>query len=350
MNTKLTQSTLYISLILLLSIIIGCTSSPETKNSSEDDIALIEKDTLEEVSHELIDRVTAEILNHPDSAELYIERSIIHEKLLNGRSAITDMQYALMKDSMNADYWMRLSALFLNEKNIIYSIDALRRGQEKNREHIGLNLELAKVYLYSGDLIRSVKFANTALKLDVTNPEIYFYKALAIRERGDTLTAISNLQTATEQNPDFYDAYMQLGLLAEGHFNDLVPGYFNNAIRIDSMSTEARFALGSFYQNNGQPEKAKEVFRELLKVDAMYHYAFYNIGYIYFHQDSLDQAYKNFDIATKVKPTYANAYYMRGLTNEAKGNKENAERDYQLTLNLDPDFSMARKGLERLAN
>jgi len=323
--------------------------SPDSKIENDtNNIKLIEQDTLEEVSHSMLEEITERMLADPQNTELYVERSRIHEKLLNKRSAVADMQRALLIDSVNADYWLRLSTLFLQEKNVIYAIDALRRGQEKNRDHVGLNTELARAYLYSGDLVKSVRYANTALRLDITNPEVYFIKAMAIRERGDTLSAISNLQTATEQNPDFYDAFMQLGLLAEGKFNNLVPGYFNNAIRINSESTEARFALGSFYQNNGKPEKAKEEFRKLLKVDAMYEYAFYNIGYIYFQQDSLDKAYQNFNIATKVAPTYVNAYYMRGLCNEAMGQNENAKRDYELTLNLDPDFSMARKGLERI--
>lgn len=348
MNPKLIQSIICWSSLLLLLLISSCQDSQNKVSDSSSDIKGEKADTLEEVGHSLLDQLTEKIIDDPNDTELYVERSKVHEKLLNSRSAVADMQRALLIDSVNADYWLRLSQLFLQEKSLLYAIDALRRGQEKNRDHIELNKELARAYLYSGDLVRSVRFANTALKLDITNPEVYFIKALAILERGDTLSAISNLQTATEQNPDYYDALIQLGILSQGRLDELVPGYYTNAIRIDSMNVDPRFALGTFYQNNNQPEKAKDVFRKLLLKNPMYQYAFYNIGYIYFQQDSLEKAYKNFDIASKVAPTYSNAYYMRGLTSEAMSKIDDAERDYYLTLKLDPDFVMARKGLERI--
>jgi tetratricopeptide (TPR) repeat protein len=67
--------------------------------------------------------------------------------------------------------------------------------------------------LYVKDYDQSLKYLNEALKLDVFNARAYFLKGIVYKEKKDINKAISSLQTAVEQYPEFYDADMPAGLL-----------------------------------------------------------------------------------------------------------------------------------------
>jgi len=232
--------------------------------------------------------------------------------------------------------------------NVVPAINLITKALEKKPKDINLLLKLSQYYLYINDIDKSVKTANEVLKLDITNEDAYFKKGMAYVFKQDTMKAISTFQTATEQNPDFYNAFMQLGLLCAGKKMKLAEGYYKNAIRINANSTEALYGLAIYYQDGNQWQKAKETYKKLITVDQQYKDAFYNLGYIYFNEDSLLKALKHFNMATNVDLDFARAYYMRGLTYEVMGDTANAKKDYNRTLALDSNFEMADIGLSRL--
>jgi tetratricopeptide (TPR) repeat protein len=143
---------------------------------------------------------------------------------------------------------------------------------------------------------------------------------------------------------------MQLGLLTESKDKKLAMSYYENALRVDTNSSEARYAKAMTLQTGNELEKAKEEYREIIKRDPQYEEAIYNLGYIYFQQDSLDKAKRHFEMATKVNPTYADAFYMLGLCEEAKSNTSGALAYYNQTLSLDAKHELAQKALKRLRN
>ena len=181
-------------------------------------------------------------------------------------------------------------------------------------------------------------------------------------ELGDTTRAIAAFQKCVQYKQDFYDAFMQLGLLHSAQKKNLAPSYFDNAIRLDSSKAEAWYAKAKYYQDQGAVadkkkniteaktnyEEAKKTYRELIIKNPQYEFAYFNLGFIYLQQDSIDKALRHFDLATKVSPQYAEAYYYRGLCELVKGQKEQAESDFQQTLNLKPDYKAAQDELDKL--
>ena len=168
------------------------------------------------------------------------------------------------------------------------------------------------------------------------------------KEIGDTAKAISSFQTAIEQEPDYYDAYMQVGLLMSFQKNDLALEYLNNALRLDSNSMEVFYAIAMHYQNKGEYQTAIQVYKDAINIDPQFEHAFHNIGYIYLDLDSIDKAFKFLNLAIQVSPSYALAYYHRGKCHEINGDYRDAMMDYQQALNFDPDLLMAREDLHKL--
>jgi len=171
---------------------------------------------------------------------------------------------------------------------------------------------------------------------------------LISNEIGDTSKAISNLQTAVEQDPNMHDAYMQLGLLHSTKNDDLALDYFDNALEVDSNSVDALYGKAMFHQERSNYAKAKKFYKDIIEIEPQYGKAFYNIGYICFQQDSLAKAFRHFNIATNVSPDYAEAYYMKGLTAESQGDHEKAKRNYRQALGIKPDYELAQKGMKRI--
>src|ERR1043165_8913926 len=131
--------------------------------------------------------------------------------------------------------------------------------------------------------------------LDKTNSEVWFVRGLNLKEMGDTTRAVAAFQRAVTVKPDFYDAYIQLGLLTSKKPSQLASQYFDNAIRLDSSNTEAYYDKGKFFQDRGDASfeknnfddadenyaKAKAVYHELIGLNPQYQNGYFNLGFIY---------------------------------------------------------------------
>jgi tetratricopeptide (TPR) repeat protein len=180
-------------------------------------------------------------------------------------------------------------------------------------------------------------------------PRAFFIKGMAYREMGDTAKAVQNLQIAVEKDQQYYDAYMQLGLIFSTKHNPLAADYFKNALNIRPKSIEAYYGLGMFFQSVEEYNKAIESYTTILKIDPKYKYAHFNLGYIHLvYLKVYDAAIKHFTDAIIVDPNYAEAYYNRGYSFELRGDINNARTDYIQAMKIKPNYSKAVEGMNRL--
>jgi tetratricopeptide (TPR) repeat protein len=171
---------------------------------------------------------------------------------------------------------------------------------------------------------------------------------MIFKEFGDTAKSISNFQTCVEQDPRYYDAYMQLGLLFSKKKDKLALDYFDNALSIDSSKIEVKYGIAMYYQEVSEYEKALEIYRGLVVEFPQDERPYYNTGYVYYKMRNLAKAKSNFERAIKVDPTYADAYYMLGLCAEDIRDYKTAQSFYRQTLNLEPKHDLATKGYKRM--
>lgn len=295
-----------------------------------------------------IKALTEKIKKDPRNPDNYFIRGNVFSQLNNLRAAHSDLSKAISLDSTNLNYYFSLADVYLRGGSADRAIDvfnAIIRLDPKNTDAM---LKLSKVYYYKKDYSHSLEQLAKAQDLDKENSEVYFIRGMNLKEMGDTMKAIVSFQKAVQVKPDFYDAYMQLGLLTSKNPGSIAAQYFDNAIRIDSTSTEAYYDKGKFYQDHKSYEKAKGTYHELILKNPQYEKAYFNLGFIYIQQDSIDKAYRMFDYAVKVSPAYAEAFYYRGLCSLAKGNTEQAASDFRQALTLKPNYEMAQKELNNL--
>lgn len=347
---------LFIITGIYFSIHLSSCGSNNIIDSHEDSLT-----TIVQGNRQLMD-LTIQISDNPDDADLYYQRSKAFMQIDSIRFAYDDIEKAISIDSTNVKYHFLLTDIFLQGSYAEGAISELQSIIKLQPDNMYAKAKLAKVYLFVKDHQSSLAQIEDMLKAGDENPNAYFLMGMNYKELKDTIRAIAAFQKCVQYKQDFYDAFMQLGLLNSALNKILAPSYFDNAIRLDSSKTEAWYAKAKYYQDKALEsdksknsvdakvnyEAAKKTYRQLIVKNPQYEFAYFNLGFIYLQQDSIDKALRHFELATKVSPQYAEAYYYKGLCELVTGQKEKAEIDFQQTLNLKPDYEAAQNELNKL--
>ena len=285
----------------------------------------------------------------PDNPELYFQRAQYHLEQDNVFSGTADVEKAIRLDSTKAKYFVLLSDFNFVMSRIPQVKTNLSNAIRLEPENTDALLKFAEFQLYLQDYPLVFEHINKALKVNPYLAKGYFLKGMAYMEMKDTVLAISSFQTCVEQDPEYFHAHMQLGLIFSAKEDPICVTYFNNAIRVNPTKPEAHYALGYYYQEHGRPEEALACYDNMLRVSPGNASAFYNKGYVFLvYLKNYDEAVRYFTEAIKVEPRYADAYYNRGFAYELKGNKQAARLDFENALRIEPEHTLAEKGLKRI--
>ncbi len=311
---------------------------------------LIDQNLIEAGSDSVLLSFNERIRNNPNNPDIYHERALYYFEHKNDvEQAFADMRRVFTLDTTNSKYFVTLADLYL-AKGMSGNVKAsLKKAIELDSKNISAYTKLAELNLYIKDYNACLQAANDVLKIDVYNPRAYFIKGMAFKELGDTAKAISSFQTVVEQDPEYYNAYIQLGLLFSAIKNPLAIDYLNNALNLQPQSIEAYYAIAMFLQESGNINKAIDTYNTILKIDSTYNDAHFNLGYIAMvMQNDMAKAIKHFTDNIRFHPNNYEAYYMRGLCYERLKDKTAAERDYREALRLYPQYDNAAIALGNL--
>ncbi|MBI9066332.1 MAG: tetratricopeptide repeat protein [Salinivirgaceae bacterium] len=332
----------YVYLLLgVLLFVISCT----TNKSSNENIKTIElSDSLK------VDSLTLLIKSNHKNAVLYAERSNVNYKLGNIETAISDLQLANALDSLNPDYFVKLADLYLQMGKSEEVNRILLKGNKLVPNNNNILYRLGNLYFYIQDYKNSMKYLNESKEIDPYFAPVYFTKALVLKELGDTAQAVKNLQIAVEREPDYYDAYMQLGLLYSLRPDSIAIDYYNNALALDPTSYEAFYGKAFFYQQNDKPEMAIAIYKQMLnELSNNLPVVHFNLGYIeMIYYANYKDALAYFDSSIMFSNIYPDAYCNKAFCLEKLGNKTEARKAYKKALELVPNFEIAIIGLNRL--
>jgi tetratricopeptide (TPR) repeat protein len=316
--------------------------------------AQVENTDVETQAGETVDSVLVsfneQIKNNPKDASLYFGRAKhFFEKRKDVDGAMSDMARVFLLDSTKTEYYVYLSDLYLTKGLFPEVKSTLETGLVRDEENIDARMKLAEMHLYLREHKECLSNLDRVLRKDRYNAKAYFIKGMAFKEVGDTAKAVSSFHTTVEQDPDYFHAYMQLGLLYSLKNNKIALDYLNSAIKIKPTSIEAWYAAGKFCQDNGMIEKAKEAYHNILEIDPEYKHAHYNLGFIHSeYMSDYKMAIQHFSNAIQYAPDFHEAHYMRGFAYERLGDKKNAAINYTKSLQVEPDYTLAAIGLGRV--
>ncbi|MCF8277578.1 MAG: tetratricopeptide repeat protein [Flavobacteriales bacterium] len=335
-----------IAAILLFAVIgmVGCDTATKEDGASEE-IAV------EELTPEMVrlDSLSQLLKQSPNDPKLLNERAKVFLTVNEVNFALADVGRALLIDSTVASFYLTISDVYFRLNKMEQSKNALLTAHRLQPGYSEALIRLAEFELYLQNYQKSINYANDMLRIDARDDRPFMVKGLCFKELGDTAKAVQNFLEAVTENPDNYDAYMELGILHWGKKDPLAEQYIKSALDIRPNDLNALYALGMQYQNSDKLNEALETYTQILAIDSTYKTAYFNMGYVQYEYLHLyDEALVNFNRAVKVDPKYFQAVYMRGLCYEAKGDVARAKSEYAYSLELNPNYNKAAEGMTRL--
>jgi len=292
--------------------------------------------------------ITGNIVSHPKDASLYFRRGNMLHKLQMDSLALKDFKTAVNLDSNNSVYYSAIGDLIFENKDIAGSVSWIQKAIAKNPADEKAHLKIAKLFLYIKDYGKSFAEINIVLRADVHNPEAYFLKGMVYKDMKDTAKAISNFQTAVQEDPDYRVAVLKLAQLYSAKNDPIALSYMDKAFLMDSTDVSPLFDKAVYFQNRKDTAKAKELYTACILRNHHYADAYFNMGFLLLQQDSFQKAWRQFNLVVKNDPLNSTGYYNRGVCSELLDSVQNAIADYKIATSLDTSYKSPKIALRRL--
>lgn len=293
--------------------------------------------------------VNAELLQDPNNAALYNKRAKVYQSLKEFPEAVNDSKRAIKLDSNSAAYYLTLADTYFSQNNTRSSKELLEITAKKFPDNIETLLKLAELYFLVKRYQEGIDFVNKALKINENLAKAYYIKGSIYRESGDTTRAISSLETATEQDNKYVEAFYDLGVLYAARKNPIAFDYYNTVLSIQPNHLEAAYAKAKLFQDLGKFKEAIGSYEAIIKNTKTCANCYYNLGAIYLEiTKEPKKALEQFTKAIELNPSYVEAYFARGYTYTLLKDIESAKADYKMCLQLVPNYEAAIQELNRL--
>ncbi|MDE0427191.1 tetratricopeptide repeat protein [Candidatus Poribacteria bacterium] len=137
-----------------------------------------------------------------------------------------------------------------------------------------------------------------------------------------------------DRNRKIIDPYLHCGF-APSHRTESMPKPAHSRL----AEAEVYNAHGIVYSENGEHDRATEVFDKAIELQPDYINAHYNRGLAYMRAGEVDKALADYSGAIQFKPNYAEAYSNRGIAYHKKGEAIYAIQDYSTAIGLNPELA-----------
>lgn len=292
--------------------------------------------------------LTNKLLDSPKNSFLYYQRGQLYWQQKENEKALNDFYKMTSYDSTKPMYYEVLASFFVDNMNIERGIQALDYAIKLDPYNAKYHVMQGKYSLYIKKYQDAINHLNNALKRDVHNPEAYLYKAYVYMESKNIDKAISNLITASEQDPTWDAPYELLGQIYADKKDDLCLKYFDNAANANSKNSSALNQKAFYLKEKGKVKEAEEIYQNIVNKFPQNADAIYNLGVINYEAKLYDKALKQLEICIKIEPTHALAYYLIGKTQLVLGKKELAKSAFQNAKNFDTSLVEAEMEINKL--
>ena len=324
---------LAISCLLLLA---GCTETNNNDNNQPKD------------NHKITTSVDGVITDTLD-VNGYINRArwyLANEKIGN---AIRDINSALSIDSKNVDALLVLADIYYalgDQDNIMMTLNKATEIAPLDTRPI---IKLAELSFLQGNANMANAYLDKALELKSLNPQAYYLRGVICLYKNDTIQALKQFMKARNQDDSFIDPILQIASIYAAQRNPLARDFYALAIQMEPDNLGLYYDLAMYLQDNGNPEKALEIYDTLdvrmpKNYPVLFNKGYVNLVYLF----DYDKAIENFDKALEINPKSVDALLNKGVAYEQKGNYKQAKSIYLQILKDNPNYQLAIDALHRI--
>jgi tetratricopeptide (TPR) repeat protein len=297
-----------------------------------------------------------QVIANPGNADWLFKRAVFVLAKGDVAQSKSDLELAISVDSNSVDARLLYGNLQLSMTHLDTSKFHYEYILQRDSTNTGALIGMSKLYALLNNSAMADIYLSTAISVDPYLAEAYFMRGIVYRsdfyETGRDESwdiAVSSFQTCVEQDPEYYSAYIEMGVMYDQVGSDLALDYYNSALDIYPESQEAWYDLGMFHQTRGNVDEALVAYRTLNDLDSTWADPYYNQGYVHLLMtQQLDSAIYYFTKATECDPDYFQAYNNLGLAYETNNDLDNAKKSYQRAIEANPDFQLAKDNLNRL--
>jgi len=286
---------------------------------------------------------------YPDSVELLILHGNKMIKNYRLELELSDGAKAFRLDSMNNDARL-LYADALNNRPNRTPGDVARAQKfyayllKKMPKEPKIYVSLASTYSQQMDFDKSFLYINQALKINARYRDAYVMKGSNYLFLNKIDLAKSSYETAVQQDPKFFEAYLMLGSLYQAESDKICLEYYRTAVELQPKNVDVIYSLAYAEQVFGQTYKALAHYKRMLQLKPDYHQALNQIGVIQqYDLKQLDSAMYYYNSALEVEPRFVEAWHNLGECYESQNDISNALQSYAKALKYDPSFELSRK-------
>lgn len=294
---------------------------------------------------------------YPDSVGLLVERGNTYFKKGEFDKAIADGAKAFRIDSNNIEARLLFADILNNkpDRSITTDVSAAQRhykfALKKRPKDPKVLVSLASTYSQQMDFEESFKLINKALRIDKRYRDAYVLKGSNYLFLDKRELAKSSYETAVQQDPKFFEAYLMLGSLYQSENNEICLEYYRTAVSLQPKNPDVLFSLAFAYQLFNQPVKALALYRKMIQLDTAYYQALNQIGVIkQYNYKEIDSAIYYYKSALQTEPRFVQAWHNLGMCYEESGDVSQALQSYGKALKYDPNFEMSRERADKLKN
>ena len=335
-------------LLLIVGVFFG--NGCKTGNTKEESEKALKDSTIIEETVLTIEDLTTMLRHDPLNADLFAKRAGLRSFQNQFDEAISDISLAIRLDSLNPIYYTMQAEYYIYGGQPNSAKKGLNQCLNLFPGNTDIMLKLAEIHFYLKEYSQAKTILREVVTINDNLGQIYFLQGLILLENKDSTNAIRNLRFAVEKDPEFYSAYVMLGKVHANMNNDLAIDYYRAAIDVLPDSYEARYNLAMYLQDHDYLVEAENEYNYIIQeIDSTTANPYYNLGYLHLiYKQEFDKAVDYFSTAIEKEHDYIEAWYNRGFTYELMGKLKQARADYEQSLNIQTNYPLSIKGLNRL--
>ena len=260
----------YILISTLFLLVQSCTNNTSLVNQEETNV---ENNSNQQLSIDPLKAIEEEIIKNPNSINVYLKRALYYKEKREFSKAIEDINRALsITPDVSILQYHKAAILYefaVQKQDITFLDEAkiyLNNCIAEDNMLIEARLLRAKIHLFEDETEECMGMLSDVLRINERTAEAYLIKGMAYETLENATLAASSYQTAIEVDPDYYDAYIHRGMLADRLGEKEALDYYNSALSLEPMSVEAHRNKALHLYFTDQHTAARKSFLDVIEI------------------------------------------------------------------------------------
>ncbi len=204
---------------------------------------------------------------HPDNLAVRLELARIHTIVMQYDKAERQLEEVLKRDKRNARAWMLRGNNYRLQGDTLRAINAYQTCVELQPENFTAHYELGLLFSGLGKDI-ALDYFDNALRIDSTNEDVYYARALFLQQSGRYREAIEAYRDMIRRNPQNEHALYNLGYIYFD-LDSLDKAYrnFDLVTKIAPAYADAYYMRGQVAELQGNLNQARIDYIQTLNLD-----------------------------------------------------------------------------------